>query len=368
MDADLTVIGAGVVGLAVASEVADNNLRLFVIEKNETHGRGISSRNSEVIHAGIYYPHGSLKASLCVEGRELIYEICRKHKIPYRRRGKLIIAVTDEELPALERLAKNAADCGVTSLELCDRGRTRVLEPGVSAAGALFSPETGTVSAHALMDYFFHAARAKGAEIAYGTEVVGVEPVNSGYRISTVSGTGERFEFVTAQVVNAAGLHSDAIAGMTGTEYHLHYCKGDYFSLSNIPVGLVRRLIYPVPQEKGAGLGVHLTIDLGGRMKLGPDATYIGRSEHYTVDPRKRLVFYKAAARFLPFIRAEDLSPDMSGIRPKLSKPGEGFRDFVIQEDLPGLINLVGIESPGLTAAPAIAREVKRILKGARRA
>jgi L-2-hydroxyglutarate oxidase LhgO len=192
--------------------------------------------------------------------------------------------------------------------------------------------------------------------------VVSVEQEKGGFRIGTVNSRGERFDFTSERVVNAAGLQSDILARMIGKGYTLHYCKGDYFSIANAKNGVVKRLVYPVPEKDHVGLGVHLTLDLGGRMRLGPDAAYIDRVEDYHVDAGKGDQFYESAVKFLPFIRREDVVPDMSGIRPKLQGPGDKFRDFVISEDLPGFINLVGIESPGLTAAPAIARYVKELL------
>jgi L-2-hydroxyglutarate oxidase LhgO len=362
-DCDIAIIGAGVIGLAIASELGDNNKNIYVLEKNGSHGLGISSRNSEVIHAGIYYPAHSLKARFCVEGREILYETCSKNSIPHRKIGKLIIATTEKEMGKLEQLMQNAFHNGVSTLSLLDKRQIREMEPFINAVGAIYSPDTGTISAHYLMDYYLDSAKKKGVEIAYGTTVVGIEELSRGYKVSTLDSSGNLFEFVAQRVVNAAGLHSDEIANMTGKDYALHYCKGDYFSIENVKRGLVQRLVYPVPEENHVGLGVHLTLDFNGRMKLGPDANYIDRVEDYRVDAAKAEIFYKAAVRFLPFIHPEDIVPDMSGIRPKLQGPDEKFRDFVISEDLPGFINLVGIESPGLTAAPAIARYIKDILE-----
>jgi len=359
MDADITIIGAGVIGLAIASEMANNKLNIFIIEKNESHGRGISSRNSEVIHAGIYYPPGSLKAKLCIEGRELLYESSVKYGIPHRKIGKFIIATTKNEMGKIEQLMYNARQNGISSVSLIKQSQISEMEPHIRAAGALHSPDTGIVNAHSLMDYYLQKAKMLGAEIVYGTEVVGIEKAPDGYKVSTVNREREHFEFISGKVLNAAGLYSDTIAKMIGKDYSLHYCKGDYFSIANVKKGMVQRLIYPVPEENHVGLGVHLTLDLSGRMKLGPDATYIERVENYKVDAKKGEKFYEAAVKFLPFIKREDISPDMSGIRPKLQGRGESFRDFIISEDLPGFINLIGIESPGLTAAPAIARYVK---------
>lgn len=361
MDSDITIIGAGIIGLAIASELANNNLNIYILEKNVSHGMGISSRNSEVIHAGIYYPKGSLKAQLCLKGRDMLYETCMKNKLPHRKIGKLIIATTEKEMAKIEHLMDNAIQNGV-SVSLLEQRQINKIEPNIKAFGALYSPGTGIISAHSLMDFYLHDAQMKGAEIVYGTQVVGIEEVTYGYKVATLNIDGDYFEFLTERVINAAGLYSDTIAGMIGRDYTLHYCKGDYFSINNVKQGIIRKLIYPVPEENQIGLGTHLTLDLNGRMKLGPDATYIDRGEDYRVDASKGEQFYEAAVKFLPFINKEDLVPDMSGIRPKLQGPGEIFHDFVISEDLPGFINLIGIESPGLTASPAIARYIKNLL------
>ena len=364
MDSNVTIIGAGVIGLAIAAELADNNRNIFILEKNRSHGMEISSRNSEVVHAGIYNPPGSLKSSLCVEGRELLFETCRKNNIPHKITGKLIIATTENEMDEIGLLMQRALQNGIRSISLLDKARIKEMEPNITAVGALYSPETGIVSAHALMDYYLHCARMKGSEIVYDTRVTGITAIANGYSIATRNSAGECCEITSEKVVNAAGLQSDIISRMVGKDYQLHYCKGDYFSINNVKKDTVQRLIYPVPEKNHVGLGVHLTLDLNGRMKLGPDATFIERTEQYRVDETKREMFYESAAKFLPFLKKEDVCPDMSGIRPKLQGRGDGFRDFVISEDLPGFINLVGIESPGLTAAPAIARYVKQMLSG----
>ena len=363
VDCDITIIGAGVIGLAIASALSQDEQNIFILEKNASHGMGISSRNSEVIHAGIYYPPGSLKAKLCIEGREQLYETCAKHNIPHRKIGKLIIASAASEKEKLEKLMINAGRNGLSSVSLLEGERIGALEPNIRAVAALHSPDTGIVSVHHLMDYYLHSAKSRGAEIVCGTHVRGIEKVANGYRITTVDSGGERFEIVSERVVNAAGLHADEVAGMLGSHYSQFYCKGDYFSINNVKKGTVQRLIYPVPEE--AGLGVHLTLDLSGRMRLGPDATYIQKTENYHVDAGKKEAFYQAAVKYLPFIQRDDIAPDMSGIRPKLQAPGEDHRDFVISEDHPGFVNLVGIESPGLTAAPAIASHVRALLTGA---
>jgi L-2-hydroxyglutarate oxidase LhgO len=364
VDCEITIIGSGIIGLAIASALSKDKRNVYILEKNTTHGMGISSRNSEVVHAGIYDPPGSLKARLCVEGRELLYETCARNNIPHQKIGKLIIATTVHECQKLEQLKSNGEQNGVSSLSLVDEAMIRDMEPHVSAVAGLHSPDTGIFSVHHLMEYYLHNAKQGGADIAYGTAVTGISRVSEGYRITTKDPSGDPFEFVSEQVVNAAGLHSDTIAGMLGKEYSLHYCKGDYFSVNNVKKGTVRRLVYPVPEVNHVGLGVHLTLDLSGRIKLGPDTTYVEKNEDYRVDAAKRDAFYDSAVRFLPFLKREDVVPEMSGIRPKLQGPGEGLRDFVISEDFPGFVNLVGIESPGLTAAPAIARYVSNILTG----
>ena len=361
---DITIIGAGVIGLAIAAELARPDRSVFVLEKNASHGGGISSRNSEVIHAGIYYPEGSLKARLCVAGNRMLYETACRNGIPHKKTGKLIVANKPGDVWELEHLLSNGRQNGVESLSLISRRQVSQLEPHIQAEAALYSPETGILSAHDLMNYFLSTAESKKANLICRTEVLQIENESGNWRIYAVNDRQQRFDFSSEVVINAAGLASDIIAGMAGGHYRLHYCKGDYCSISGVKPGLVSRLIYPAPVKNSAGLGVHLTMDLSGRLKLGPDTTYIDRIEDYDVASEKAAVFYDHAVKFLPFLKPENVHPDMAGIRPKLQAPDEGFADFVIQEDAPGFINLVGIESPGLTAAPAIARYVKNILNG----
>jgi len=360
---DITIIGAGVIGLAIAAEIARPDLSVLILEKNHAHGGGISSRNSEVIHGGMYYPPDSLKATLCVEGNRLLYDLAAKHHIPHKQTGKLIVAVTKDEEEHLERLYDNGRNNGVTSLELITGKQVFAMEPCVEALAALYSPHTGIISVHDLMNYYLAGASNNKAKIVCHTKVVQIEKESNHYRVQTHNAKGESFEFLSAVVINAAGLESDTIANMTGSNYKLHYCKGDYCSISGIKPGIVQRLIYPVPAKKQTGLGVHLTMDLNGRFKLGPDTTYIDRKEDYQVSYEKAELFYQSAVKFLPFLKKENIHPDMSGIRPKLQGPDDDFRDFVIREDAPGFVNLVGIESPGMTASSAIARLVKKMLK-----
>lgn len=366
-DSGIAVIGAGVIGLAVAARLAPRHPDLVILERHPRHGQETSSRNSEVIHAGIYYPAGSLKARLCVEGNRLLYEMCAARGVPHRRCGKIIAAGDAAELPALDALRERARANGV-ELERLSAAATAKLEPHVRSAGSLLSPDSGIVSAHGLMDALLHDVLQSGAVFQPRSEVVGIERRNGEYRLSVRTG-GTEEPFTAERVVNAAGLEADTIAALAGIEldsagYRQHYCKGSYFSVAPARAGLVRRLVYPVPGRYS--LGVHAVIGLDGRLRFGPDAEYVGREADYRVDEAKAAAFAEAARRLVPAIDESDLSPDISGLRPKLQGPGEGFRDFVIAEEsgrgLPGLVNLLGMDSPGLTAALAVARHVERLL------
>ena len=361
---DITVIGAGVIGLAIAAEIAKAGLNVYILEKNANHGGGISSRNSEVIHGGMYYPEESLKATLCVSGRQMLYDLAARNNIPHKKTGKLIVAVNPEEIEDIEDLYTNGRKNGVISLSIISKQQVTKMEPNIKACTALHSPDTGIISAHDLMNYYLTCALSKKASIVYHTKVIRIEKETGGYRIFTHNESGKNFEFHSGIVINAAGLESDTIANMIGGNYHLYYCKGNYCGISGVKQGIVQRLIYPVPDKKHIGLGIHLTIDLNGRLKLGPDTTYISRVENYNVEAEITDRFYQNARKFLPFLKEENVHPDMAGIRPKLQGPDDDFRDFVIKEDAPGFINLVGIESPGLNRLPAIARYVKNILEG----
>ncbi len=367
-DAAVTVIGGGVVGLAVAAELAPGHAPLLCLERNPRYGQETSSRNSEVIHAGLYYPTGSLKATLCVEGNHLLYELCDRNGIPHRRITKVVIAALSREIPELERLHSLGTANGAP-LRMVGREEMAELEPDVPAVAGLFSPSTGIISAHGLMDYFAHALRSAGGYLQERCEVVGIERGGDGYRVSIREG-GSVSTFTTERIVNAAGLESDSVAAMAGIDvdaagYRLHWCRGSYFALPGTYSRLMHRLIYPVPSPDS--LGVHALLDLGGRLKFGPDVEYLAtRSADYTVDPAKRHAFAESVRRILPSVRDDELTPDMSGIRPKLQAQGGPFRDYIIADEggrgLPGFINLIGIESPGLTASPAIARYVRSLL------
>lgn len=367
-DVSVTVVGAGVVGLAVAARLAQRFPDLVLLERHPRHGQDTSSRNSEVIHAGMYYPTGSLKARLCVEGKQLLYELLERHDLPHRKLGKLIVATAESELESLERLLQQGRENGVEQ-HLLTAAQARALEPHVPSLAALHSPSTGVLSAHALMDLFAQQARAHGATLQAQAEVVGLTRRDHDYELSLCTPDGSE-SFTSERVVNAAGLESDRIAALLGIDldaagYRLHFCKGSYFSLPAARWGLVSRLIYPVPGH--VSLGTHAVLDVAGRLRFGPDVEYVPREAcDYRVDESRRAAFGASVRRLLPMIEDHELTPDLAGIRPKLQGPGQGLRDFVIAEEsargLPGLVNLIGIDSPGLTASPAIAREVERLL------
>jgi L-2-hydroxyglutarate oxidase LhgO len=362
---NITVIGAGVVGLSIAEALSTNYKRVLLIEKNDGFGKETSSRNSEVIHAGIYYPHGFLKASLCTEGNRLLYDLCKDRNIPHKRTGKLIVAVNDEECARLENIKRHAEGNGVSDLALLGKKQCLTLEPEVSARAAIYSPSTGIIDSHSLMRSFLLNAESSGAVIAFHSKVTAIHAKDGIYEVET---NGGEYRFRTRVIVNSAGLYSDSIAAMAGIDidrrgYRLKYCKGNYFSASPSPK--LRHLVYPVPPENTESLGIHATLDLSNRVKFGPDRQYIDQIE-YSVDEGRRKSFYESIRNYLPGIKPEYLHPDICGIRPKLQGPGEAYRDFIIKDErdigYPGLINLIGIESPGLTSCAAIARYVKSLV------
>jgi len=359
----IVVIGAGIVGLAVAASISKKHEGVFVFEKNEKFGLETSSHNSGVIHSGIHYPHGSLKAQLCVKGNPMLYDLCDKHMIPYKRLGKLTVAIGEEEIKELEHLMRQGQQNGVPDLEMLDGEEATKLEPNVEVEQALLSPSTGILEPDEVMNYFHAEARKNNVVFAFKTEVTSLNKIKDGYELGGVS-VGEKFAARAKTVINCAGLYSDKIAQLAGLNidnlgYRLHLCKGDYFRLKGPPP--VKMLVYPLP--KGGGLGIHLTPDMAGSIKLGPNAYYVDKIDYEVTSNENE--FREDVARFLPLIRERKITSDSAGVRPKLQGPKDGFRDFVIRHeadrDLPELINLVGIESPGLTAAPAIAEYVSEI-------
>jgi L-2-hydroxyglutarate oxidase LhgO len=367
-EVDVLVVGAGVVGLATGAALARRGRSVIVLERHDAIARETTSRNSEVIHAGLYYPEGSLKAVCCVAGREAVYARCAERRIPHRPLGKLVVATSQAELPRLAALAAQAERNGVPGLRWLDAAEIRAREPHVAAVGGFLSPRTGIVDAHALALSFAAEGEAHGMQLALRSELVAIERTGGGYRAEARGPSGDRASIGAACVVNAAGLSADRVAALAGIDadaagYRLHPCKGDYFSLAPSAPLHFAGLVYPL--HGPAGLGVHVTLDLGGRVRFGPDAEYVPEPR-YEVDAAKAFAFADAARRYVPELRAEWLAPDYAGVRPKLAGPGAPFRDFVIAEEgargLPGFVNLVGIESPGLTAAPAIAERVAALL------
>jgi L-2-hydroxyglutarate oxidase LhgO len=364
---DVAIIGAGVIGLATAREIAQQKKEIFVFEKNRTFGLETSSRNSEVIHAGIYYPEDSLKAKLCVEGKNLLYDLCDRHNIACKKCGKIIVAADENDINWLEELYKQGRKNGVDDLVLLSRTQVKKLEPSIEVRAGLLSPSSGIFDSHNLLKFLYSQAREKGAEFVFGTEVIGIERASAKYKVHIRDRDGIS-AFVAPVVVNCAGLNSDRMAELAGIDiaksgYELHYCKGEYFSLDSKYRNLISRLIYPTPEQ--AGHGIHWRQALDGRVLLGPSAHYVEAID-YSVDETYKQYFYSSAKRFLPFVELEDLAPESAGIRPKLQGPGDEFRDFIITHEekagFPGLINLIGIESPGLTAALAIATYVSRMI------
>lgn len=366
---EVIVIGAGVIGLACAAELARRGHSVVVIEQAARAGQGVSSRNSGVIHAGIYYPQGSLKAELCLEGRELLYERADARGISHRALGKLVVATDDGELAQLEALLARAHDNGATEVRMIDARELAELEPNIRAVAALWSPRTGIVDAHALVDSYRTEAQAHGAWLTLATEVSALEPRGPhDLRVTTRALSGEVATVSAEHVINAAGLAASRIAALAGLPidalgYRQHLCKGDYFKLAARHRQLATRLIYPVPAR--AGLGIHLTLDLDGGLRAGPDTEYVD-AERYDIAADKRSRFGAALRRYVPQVEDDDLEPDYAGIRPKLQGPSDTFRDFVVEDAAPygaaGLVNLLGIESPGLTASAAIARRVAQLL------
>ncbi|MFT7724023.1 MAG: NAD(P)/FAD-dependent oxidoreductase [Roseateles sp.] len=352
---DVAVIGAGVVGLAIARALALQGREVVVIEAAGAIGTGISSRNSEVIHAGLYHAAGSLKARLCVRGRALLYGYCAARGIAHRRCGKLVVATRAEDLPRLQALAASGAANGVDDLRLLDRAETRALEPALEAAGALLSPSSGIVDSHGLMTALLADAEQAGATLALASPVTGGAPDGAGWRLRV----GEDFELGARRVVNAAGLFAAQVAAALGRPAPpLRFARGHYFSLAGrAPFS---RLIYPLPVD--GGLGIHLTLDLGGQARFGPDVQWLPGTDpaalDYGVDPALAPAFEAEVRGYWPGLPAGALQPAYSGIRPKLGGPGEPAADFHIDAAAPGLVNLFGIESPGLTAALAIADHV----------
>jgi len=363
---DAIVIGAGVVGLACALELGRRLDSVVLIEREVGPGREISSRNSGVIHAGIYYPADSLKTRLCIEGKELLYRWCEEHDVPHARTGKLIVATNDADDERLRAIARHAEAVGAGALEPLSAAEATRREPELRCTSALFSPTSGVVDAHELMASFLREFRERDGAAVFHTRVDDIELEHGAWTVVTTDTMGRTAELRAPRIVNAAGLDAVEMARRSGLAddalpWQIFPCKGCYFALRSNAPPTRHSLIYPLPQ--GAGLGVHITADLSGARRAGPDARYVEDIE-YTVDESDAERFAEAVARYLPAIRPEHLAPDYAGVRPKLVGPEGGFADFVIAkpESQPGAIHLIGIESPGLTAALAIAARVSMLL------
>ena len=361
---DAIVIGAGVVGLAIARSLALAGREVMVLEASNAIGTGTSSRNSEVVHAGIYYAPGSLKARLCVAGRCLLYSYAAERGIEARAVGKLIVATDATQLPKLKALRETAARNGVDDLRWIDSHEVAALEPEVRSVGALYSPSSGIVDSHGLMLALQGDIETAGGMVAFNAPVAGGEVMSGGIRL--VTGGADPVTLDCALVVNAAGLAAPALArSITGLSPNsvpkAYFAKGNYFALSGVRSPF-SHLIYPMPEQ--VGLGVHATIDLGGQTKFGPDVEWIDTID-YSVDPSRAALFYDAIRRFWPALPDQALVPSYCGIRPKLSGEGQPAADFLIQgpsqHGAPGLVNLYGIESPGLTSSLAIAELVTKL-------
>ena len=360
---DCVVIGAGVVGLAVARALALQGREVMVLEAADAIGTGTSSRNSEVIHAGIYYPQGSLKARLCVEGKELLYGYCAARGIGHSRCGKLIVATNNAQLAQLQGIVAKAAANGVQDLVLLTREQARALEPQLECVAALHSPSTGIVDSHAMMLALQGDLENAGGLVVLNSPLAHAIFAQGAIILIAKDGT----ELQANTVVNAAGLHAQALARrFAGLAAHFvppsHYAKGNYFTLSGRSP--FSRLIYPVPEA--AGLGVHLTIDLGGQAKFGPDVQWVSSPDDLVVDPARGEAFYAEVRKYWPALQDGALIPGYAGLRPKIQGAGEPAKDFLIQSPavhgVAGLVNLFGIESPGLTSALAIGEHVRRLL------
>ena len=366
--ANIVIIGGGVVGCAIALEVSRRWKDTFVLEQMPRPGMATSTRNSGVIHSGIYYDYGSLKARHCVEGNRLTYEFCDKHGVPYRRTGKLVVATNEAEERELQELLTRGNKNGVAGLRIVDRKRISVREPHVAGRAALEAPSTGIVSAEELVKAYARAAIEAGANILTHARVTGLEASDSGVRVRIEVGDPEDRERIEREevearcVINAAGLFADEVAVLLGNrDYRIYPVRGEYAEIARTRAHLINGLVYPLPHRDGLSLGVHLTKTLWGTVLVGPTARYIQEKNDYEHDRLPVEDFAYGAKLLLPEIEASDLALAYSGIRPKLVPPGgKGPADFVIARDpeVPQAIHLVGIESPGLTAAPSIARHV----------
>ncbi len=355
------VIGAGVIGLAIARECARRGQEVLVLERHGHFGEETSSRNSEVIHAGIYYPKDTLKARFCVEGKKKLYEYCESHGVPHKNLGKLIVATSDEELTTLSAIRQKAADNGVEDLSWISKTELKAMEPELSCKGALLSPSTGIIDTHQYMLALVGDIETAGGFIAYNSAFSRAEHRGGHYLVQAGENT-----LTCRNLINSAGLGAQAAAqnidGLSADHIPTRYLtKGNYYTMN--AKSPFKRLIYPVPQS--ASLGVHVTLDLGGQIRFGPDQEWIEEID-YNVNPNRADAFYEAIRKYWPALPDDSLIPAYSGIRPKIQSPTDPHKDFYISgpsdHGLPGLVNLYGMESPGLTSSLAIGAYVADLL------
>jgi L-2-hydroxyglutarate oxidase LhgO len=357
---DAAVVGGGVIGLSAARAIAQRGLSVCVLERHPHAGMDTSTHNSGVIHAGLYHPRDSLKSRLCVQGRHFLYEFCAAHAVPHRRCGKFIVASSVREVGTLEALRNRGEANGVQGLELVDRSFLAAREPHVRGVAALYSPDSGTVDASALVKALLRSSVSEGVAFLPGTPLIGAERSRDGIALRT-----ERETILARQVVNAAGLYSDAVTEMLGGEgFTIYPCRGEYAELVPAKRHLVNALVYPVPDASGHGLGVHLVPTLGGAVWIGPTVRYQDRKDDYEDNRSPIESFLEPVRALLPDVNLDDLRLAGSGVRPKLHPPSESFRDFLIRRDAtnPRLVQAAGIDSPGLTASLAVGQLVSDIV------
>jgi glycerol-3-phosphate dehydrogenase len=360
---DVAVVGAGVTGLAAAAAIAATGAAVCVLERHPRPGMDTSTHNSGVIHAGIYYPEGSLKARLCVEGRDLMYAFCARHAVPHVRSGKLIVAHNEDEVRELEELQRRGAANGVTGLEIVDRAFIVAREPAVNTRFALWSPDSGIVNAEEFVKALLRTASGAGVMFLPGTKLLGADRHGDGMLLTT-----ERESIVARVVVNASGLYADEVSQMLGGEtFRIYPCRGEYAEFTPAKRSLVNGLVYPLPHRSGHGLGVHLVRTTGGQVWLGPTIRYQDRKDDYETNREPLEAFAESARRLIDGVTIDDLRLSGSGIRAKLHPPTESFADFLIRRDRvnPAIVQASGIDSPGLTSSLAVGALVSELVAAA---